>query len=735
MSRVILIVSMLLSVAVGYAQKINIGYINPAGVQRGTTTTITIGGQSIATAKDVVVSGEGVTAKVIPPTAQEQQSNRKKKGKKEISDEDNMQIAQTLKVEITVAEDAEIGIRDLRVIAANGAGSNRLYFEVGQYADFVESEPNNSVTKANYIDKLPVSINGFVEKSLVARSMMGEGNESESAGKDWFSFDAKRGETIVAHVKARTFVPFLADAVPGWFQSVISLYDESGVEVAYCDDFMLGVDPTIIYSVERSGRYLLKIHDSIYRGREDFVYRIDLGVIPFITSIFPLGGERGESTDVEVRGVNLAKKPRMSITPADDADERMRVRYTQSKLGASNELYFQTQSGLNERVIDESRTPANTTDDAILIAPDDVINAKIDQPLDVDWYSIDVPDKGGYLFELRGRRLGSPIDAKLTIYNSFGKMLKKFDDTDDPSEGFMTHHADPEGLYRFFGKGRFFIRVSETQSKGGDEYGYRLRVAPVDPAFNLRIEPSSLSVPQGGVGLLTIYVERKYNFNGEIDIDFEGLPKGFEVSQTKIEKGLKQAKIAITAPMEAPTESLDLKIKGRVGEVSKDALPVEAMMQAFYITHLLPTSEFLFDITPAAPFTLRLETVDGGELQLLEDDVVPIKVVVNRQEGYTEPIQIARKIMGRGMAFDSITIPGDRSEGLIYVRTPYWDKWSSIQQIMVVGTVKASTNNRVAGLSRNTVISAVSVNSNFIDAKLPEGRPKLTFAEARKLIK
>lgn len=735
MGRLLIIVSMLLSVAVGYAQKINIGYVNPAGVQRGTTTTITIGGQSIATAKAVTVSGEGVTAKVIPPTAQEQQSNKKKRGKKVISDEDNMQIAQTLKVEITVAEGAEIGIRDLRVIGANGAGSNRLYFEVGHYADFVEGEPNNILADANHIDKLPVSINGFVEKSLVAKSMMSEGDGREVGGKDWFSFDAKRGETIVANVKARTFVPFLADAVPGWFQSVVSLYDDEGAEVAFCDDFMLSVDPTLIYTVERTGRYYLKIHDSIYRGREDFVYRIDLGVIPFVTSIFPLGGERGKSTAVEVRGVNLGKKPRMSVNPADDADERMRVRYSQPKLGASNEIYFQTQSGLNECIIDESKTPANSAQEAILIAADDVINAKIDQPLDVDWYAVDVKEKGGYLLELKGRRLGSPIDAKLTIYNPQGKKLKEFDDTTDPSEGFMTHHADPEGLYRFFGVGRFHIRVSETQSKGGEEYGYRLRVAPVDPAFNLRIEPSSLSVAQGGVGLLTMYVERKYNFNGEIDLDFEGLPEGFEVSQTKIGKGAKQARIAIIAPMDAPTQRLDLKIKGRVGEVSKDALPVEAMMQAFYITHLLPTSEFRFDVTEAAPFTLRLESVDGGELQLLEDEVVPIKVVVDRKDGYAEPIQIAKKIMGRGMAFESITIPGDQSEGLIYVRTPYWDKWSNIQQIMVVGTVKASTNNRVAGLSRNTVISAVSVNSNYIDAKLPEGRPKLTFAEARKLVK
>ena len=33
---------------------------------------------------------------------------------------------------------------------------------------------------------------------------------------------------------------------------------------------------------------------AIYRGREDFVYRITIGELPFVTSIFPLGGRAGE---------------------------------------------------------------------------------------------------------------------------------------------------------------------------------------------------------------------------------------------------------------------------------------------------------------------------------------------------------------------------------------------------------------------------------------------------------
>ena len=39
----------------------------------------------------------------------------------------------------------------------------------------------------------------------------------------------------------------------------------------------------------RTGSTCSKSTIRIYRGREDFVYRIALGELPFITGIFPLG--------------------------------------------------------------------------------------------------------------------------------------------------------------------------------------------------------------------------------------------------------------------------------------------------------------------------------------------------------------------------------------------------------------------------------------------------------------
>ena len=105
---------------------------------------------------------------------------------------------------------------------------------------------------------------------------------------------------------ARELIPYLADAVPGWFQAALALYDAKGKELAYDDRLPVSSRPGLHCEIPKDGEYVIEIKDSIYRGREDFVYRITLGELPFVTSIFPLGGPAGAQTTVELKGWNLA---------------------------------------------------------------------------------------------------------------------------------------------------------------------------------------------------------------------------------------------------------------------------------------------------------------------------------------------------------------------------------------------------------------------------------------------
>ena len=57
---------------------------------------------------------------------------------------------------------------------------------------------------------------------------------------DRFSFTARKGARLVIAADARELMPYLADAVPGWFQAVLALYDSTGSEVAYAGAITTG---------------------------------------------------------------------------------------------------------------------------------------------------------------------------------------------------------------------------------------------------------------------------------------------------------------------------------------------------------------------------------------------------------------------------------------------------------------------------------------------------------------
>jgi hypothetical protein len=93
-------------------------------------------------------------------------------------------------------------------------------------------------------------------------------------------------------------LPYIADAVPGWLQAALTLYDAEGKELAYADGFRHQQDSVLIYKVPADSEYVVEIRDSLYRGREDLVYRLSLGALPYITEVYPLGGKRGTTVQV-----------------------------------------------------------------------------------------------------------------------------------------------------------------------------------------------------------------------------------------------------------------------------------------------------------------------------------------------------------------------------------------------------------------------------------------------------
>jgi hypothetical protein len=592
------------------------GYVYPAGGRQGTTFEVVVGGQFLDGVKSVVFSGAGLEASVLeyfkpltPGQATQLRDKLKELRDKETktpADKEKIEeirtklegfvrrpttpaLMETVRVNIAVAPGAPIGERELRLVTTAGL-TNTLRFFVDQLPEVSKPAAKGAadqggrgrgqvraITREAPTEvKLPAMINGQI--------MPG--------GADRYRFDAAKGQRIVIAAKARELIPYISDAVPGWFQAAISLTDPKGRELQYADHFEFHPDPALYYEIPEDGAYVLEIHDSIYRGREDFVYRIAAGEIPFVTSIFPLGGRTGVRTSVELHGWNL---PTAKIV--EDGKGKPAGVYPLAGF-ASNAVPF----ALDALPDAAEKEPNNRKENAQRVPLPQIVNGRIDRPGDTDVFRIDGRAGDEIIAEVVARRLNSPLDSMLRLTNAAGKELAVNDDFEDKAAALLTHHADSRLRVKLPAAGAYYLYLQDTQGRGGAEYGYRLRVSRPQPDFELRVTPASINARAGATIPVTVYALRRDDFAGEIAIKLKDAPGGFTLSGGVIPANTDQVRLTLTMPSR-PHAARALALEGRATIAGKDVrhagVPAEDMMQAFAYHHLVATREWLAEVTGA----------------------------------------------------------------------------------------------------------------------------------------
>lgn len=604
-----------------------VGYIYPAGGQQDSTVQVKVGGQRLDGVHQVLVTGEGVTAKLVkyfrPLNAQESSLIREqlnllrratrapapgKKAKKtdratldliariqtRMSEYCNRpacaSIASLAWLEVTIAPDAPPGERELRLVTARGV-TNPMPFHVGQVPETARKPMLTS--KMQVLGKEYLAQRKRPEEEVeVAITLPCTVNGQVAPGEvNWYRFSAKKGQRLVLTTAARQLVPYIADAVPGWFQPVLAVYDAEGNELAYDDDFRFKPDPSLLFEVPEDGEYRFSISDAIFRGREDFVYRVTIGELPFVTSIFPLGGPAGVPTELEVQGWNVDGA---SVDPPP-SDAGPGIHYlTVVKDGmVSNAVPFALDT-LPEEFEQEPNDDANRAQQVKLPV---ILNGRIDAQDDWDVYQF--AGRGGdqVVVEVMARRLDSPLDSIVKITSPDGTVLAFNDDHEDVGSGLNTHHADSYVMFELPTDGIYNVHIGDTARAGGPAYGYRLRIGPPRPDFELRTAPSSAAMRVKGAMAVNVYAIRKDGFDGDITIRLKNPPEGFTARPTKLAatKGMVRFAIRTTKTERCDPVRLEIEGVGKVGdrEIVRDVVPAEDRMQAFLWRHLVPAQEFI----------------------------------------------------------------------------------------------------------------------------------------------
>ncbi|HWH70161.1 MAG TPA: hypothetical protein VNT26_12305 [Candidatus Sulfotelmatobacter sp.] len=670
-----------------WAQRQYIGYVYPAGGQQGTTFPIRLGGQSLNYASELMVSGEGVSVRLVDyfrvmnneeQTLLRNQLNELKKKETTLNDELAAKMAtfefpapigpppeaevnqflicpvcgtpnpldatlcvkcytklekpqepkpaekeakkdalksdkelakerlieriekrfaedertpavnsqtELVFAEVTIAPDAKPGRREIRVVTQRGI-SNPLTFYVGQDPEYARKPMKTSQLPTLGKESLAQRKRPAGEEELrvtVPCTLNGQVAPGEA---NRYRFQASKGQQLVISAKARDLVPYVADGVPGWFQAVLRLRNASGREVAYNDDFRFNPDPLIYFEVPEDGEYVLTINEALFRGRESFVYRITIDELPWVTSIFPLGGRAGEPVKVEMEGWNLDKAT-LNLPPKDPKPGRYQVAATQGKF-LSNYVPF----ALDTLPECFEKEPNDEPSNAQKVTRPIIINGRSNRP--GDWDVFEVEGKAGetIIAEVTARRLGSPMDSFLKITRADGKIIALNDDHFDAACGMNTDHADSYLMVKLPADGKYFVHLGDTRRQGGKEYAYRLRISQPLPDFELRAIPSRLVMESKGGASVTVFAIRKDGYTGPIQLSFKDLPQGFASAGATLATNQDTVEISLKTTLTAMELPTNVTLVGtmKIGdqEIVRPVVPAEDKMQAFLWRQLLP---------------------------------------------------------------------------------------------------------------------------------------------------
>lgn len=189
----------------------------------------------------------------------------------------------------------------------------------------------------------------------------------------------------------------------------------------------------------------------------------------------------------------------------------------------------------------ETNRPNDTPETAEPISIPAIVDGCIDRPGDVDWFRISARKNQPMMLELLAERIGSPIDAYMTIRDArTNKEIVNEERLDDDAESlhpiaFASRSLDPPP-FRFDppADGNYLIGVAtrDGRSTFGPSAVYRLRIAPPQPGFRVIVMPRSREQPIGvtlrpGVETaVDVYVHRIDGYEGPVTVSARDLPPG-----------------------------------------------------------------------------------------------------------------------------------------------------------------------------------------------------------------
>jgi len=575
------------------------GYVYPSGMQVGTSARIVVGGMFMRKVNGAVVSGEGVrvnrvvrvpgfpratgktqrpwmttwfyevldgdvTDRDLPPEATDPQTdwhrcdwwehlNQRDRLELEIISrfwntpsnypQPTPALDQLVILDLEADADARPGLRELLVHDDKSISAAHPFF--------LTNEPHLAepffVIPTNDLRKLSLPHILHIPPKLPARTppvvLDGQAWPGEV---DEFKLRLAKGKRFTFEMTARELLPYQGDAVPGFFNPVMRLSDPSGKEIAFEDDFYFLPDPVLSCVAPSDGVYTLKIHDNLYRGRQDCVYTVRCYE----------DAPAGHAFTPQRRAFACFPPPAAHVPPEPGG-------------------------GLDVRT--------GTIDCPGRFVRHDF---RVDEPVTLQ-------------FELFARRLGSPMDGIIRLYGPLAPdapvntapLLAEWDDVDKFLAGTIPQAiADPCGSWTFLNAGNYCVTVADQYESGGACNTYTLAFGRRQPDFEIYARSSSFLL-RGKRVSTKIHLVRHNGFTGTVEIQGND---DFDCGCTVGDDGDKDESVTFTARKKDWTgvKCTQFFATAVVGpdkkRITRRVTPTDPAEQAFAYTHLVPQRAFFF---------------------------------------------------------------------------------------------------------------------------------------------
>jgi len=595
----------------------------PCGLQRGQTAEITLAGaHNYHQAYQVLIEGEGVRGEVVPPAGGWPGPDEKTKAIPQINE---------IKLKVTAAPDAPLGIRELRVVTPRGVSSVGL-IAIGNEPECLEKEPNNTLEQAEEVT-FPITVNGRIQ---------------QGEDIDTFKFKAKAGDAITFSVLCARLEDKIHD-LQTHADPLLTLRDSTGRELASNDDYFRA-DPLLHYRFEKEGEYFLQIRDVNYAGDPRWTYRLTMTRGPFVTAFLPLAANPGTSLDVTPVGFNLP------------AGQSARLEVPANAPPGEFTVPLNTPNGLTNPVsVLVTHLPVqNLHDSPSVNAPYTLklpiaVSARLHAPGERHRYRFHAAKGQFFTFEVNARRLGSPVDSVLTLLGPQGNEITGNDDAGSPDSRIdWTAPAD----------GEYMLDVRDLHGHGGDNFVYLLIAQIAHPDFSLRCDDDKMKLGPGNSGAWYILVDRKFGFDREIHVDVKGLPPGVTAHPLTIPPNVPQGCLILSCAPDAKMGVGSVEVIGTANIPGPDGKTVTLTRRAIPLSEIYipgggrgmyPVNTQAVAVTEGNDIQIELST---ARVKLEPGGSARIDVTIRRAPGYTKPVTLDVYLRHLGSIYGNPLPPG-----------------------------------------------------------------------------